>query len=161
MSAVAKRVFRALGWLSAVSALGLVTSAADARPKTKSHPRDKVAEHEEKSAKKRAGSKGEKAEPKTEPKAKPAEKGDETQHAAWVIEKPAAETQTQKSAEERGVNPCNTPDPGWGIYDKWSRAPSMGQMISPAKGGVTTDGGVRRDLSLSRARARAQRVGAR
>jgi hypothetical protein len=60
--------------------------------------------------------------------------------ASWVLEKPSAKTQTQKTAKERGVNPCNTPDPGWGIYDHWSRAPSMGQMISPQKGGVTGSG---------------------
>jgi hypothetical protein len=64
-----------------------------------------------------------------------------TREAAWVAQKPAPETQVQKTAEERGINPCNTPDPGWGIYDKWSRAPSMGQMIMPQKGGVTPSGG--------------------
>ena len=32
--------------------------------------------------------------------------------ASWVLNKPAPETQTQKTAAERGVNPCNTPDPG-------------------------------------------------
>jgi len=39
-----------------------------------------------------------------------------------------------------GVNPCMTPDPGFGIYDKWSSAPSIGQMIMPHKGGVTKKG---------------------
>jgi murein DD-endopeptidase MepM/ murein hydrolase activator NlpD len=56
------------------------------------------------------------------------------------IKKPSASTQTQKSAQERGVNPCNTPDPGYGIYDRWSRAPSMGQMIMPQRGGVSAGG---------------------
>jgi hypothetical protein len=32
-------------------------------------------------------------------------------------------------------------DPGWGIYDHWSRAPSMGQMIAPQRGGIGRDGG--------------------
>lgn len=40
-----------------------------------------------------------------------------------------------------GVNPCMTPDPGWGTYDTWSREPSMGQMIMPAKGGIRKNGG--------------------
>ncbi len=56
------------------------------------------------------------------------------------IKKPGASTQTQKSAKERGINPCNTPDPGYGIYDRWSRAPSMGQMIMPQKGGTSPSG---------------------
>lgn len=57
-----------------------------------------------------------------------------------VVQKPAPSTQTQKSAAERGVNPCNAPDPGFGIYEPWSRAPSMGQMIMPQRGGVTASG---------------------
>jgi LysM repeat protein len=40
-----------------------------------------------------------------------------------------------------GVHPCNTPDPGYGIYDRWSRNISMGQMIAPQAGGVTDKGG--------------------
>ena len=40
-----------------------------------------------------------------------------------------------------GVHPCMTPDPGFGAYDTWSRAPSMGQMIAPKVGGVRKDGG--------------------
>lgn len=59
----------------------------------------------------------------------------------WVNAKPAPETQTQKTAKERGVNPCNTPDPGWGTYTRWDRAPSIGQMIMPERGGVTRGGG--------------------
>lgn len=58
----------------------------------------------------------------------------------WYLQKPRAPTQTQKSAKARGVNPCNTPDPGFGVYDRWSRAPSMGQMIAPQRGGVTASG---------------------
>ncbi|KYF53868.1 hypothetical protein BE08_42800, partial [Sorangium cellulosum] len=46
------------------------------------------------------------------------------------------------SKKRRGdINPCMTPDPGWGVYDRWSRAPSIGQMIMPHKGGVTKRGG--------------------
>ena len=40
-----------------------------------------------------------------------------------------------------GIHPCMTPDPGFGAYDTWSRAPSMGQMIAPKVGGVRKDGG--------------------
>lgn len=59
---------------------------------------------------------------------------------AWVFEKPPQRTQVQKSSKQRGVNPCLTKDPGFGIYDRWSRAPSMGQMIAPQSGGVTRSG---------------------
>jgi len=34
-----------------------------------------------------------------------------------------------------------TPDPGWGIYDRWSRKVSMGQMLAPQLGGLTRRGG--------------------
>ena len=52
---------------------------------------------------------------------------------AWAKQQPGPETQHQKSKAERGgINPCNTPDPGFGSYGGWSRAPSMGQMIAPA-----------------------------
>jgi len=57
-----------------------------------------------------------------------------------VVAPPASWTQTQKTAKERGVNPCNTPDQGFGIYDRWDRSPSMGQMITPQKGGITKSG---------------------
>ena len=39
------------------------------------------------------------------------------------------------------VNPCMTPDPGWGVYDKWSRKVSMGQLLAPQTGGLTSSGG--------------------
>ena len=52
----------------------------------------------------------------------------------------ARETQTQKSANVRGVNPCNTPDMGFGIYDRWSRESSIGQLIMPQRGGITGGG---------------------
>ncbi len=59
----------------------------------------------------------------------------------WVWEKPAPWTQTQKSVADRGgINPCNTPNPGWGSYTKWSRAPSMGQMVMPNDPSVLAGG---------------------
>jgi hypothetical protein len=71
------------------------------------------------------------AEPKpAAPKAK-ASKG-VTSTAGFVAHKPASSTQKSKSIAERGgVNPCNTADPGFGQYDKWSRGIDMGQLIMP------------------------------
>jgi hypothetical protein len=34
-----------------------------------------------------------------------------------------------------------TPDPGWGVYDTWTRGLPVGQMIAPHKGGVSKSGG--------------------
>ncbi len=48
-----------------------------------------------------------------------------------VVAKPAAWTQKQKSSAERGINPCNTPDPGFGDYAPWSRDVAMGQVLAP------------------------------
>lgn len=60
----------------------------------------------------------------------------------FYLEKPSEKTQTQKDPDDRGgVNPCNTKDGGWGVYEQWDRAPTMGQMIMPARGGVTKSGG--------------------
>lgn len=56
------------------------------------------------------------------------------------IAAPEPYTQTQKSAQARGVNPCNTPDPGFGTFAKWDRSPAMGQMIVPQAGGITKRG---------------------
>jgi hypothetical protein len=39
-----------------------------------------------------------------------------------------------------GPNPCMTPDPGFGVYDKWENI-ALGQMIAPQKGGIRSDGG--------------------
>jgi hypothetical protein len=54
----------------------------------------------------------------------------------------ATSSRATPSKKRRGdINPCMTPDPGWGVYDRWSRAPSIGQMIMPHRGGVTKRGG--------------------
>jgi hypothetical protein len=58
----------------------------------------------------------------------------------WFLQKPNASTQKEKSSDERGVNPCNTPDPGFGVYGPWDRGVSMGQAIVPVKGGLTKAG---------------------
>ena len=57
-----------------------------------------------------------------------------------VVAKPPSSTQKQKSVAERGINPCNTPDPGFLGYDAWSRDVAMGQMLAPKKGGVNSRG---------------------
>jgi LysM repeat protein len=58
-----------------------------------------------------------------------------------VFPKPPAWTQVQKTPKERGgINPCLTPDPGFGIYDPWQRGISMGQLIMPGRGGITRSG---------------------
>ncbi len=59
---------------------------------------------------------------------------------SWYLAKPAAETQTRKTSAERGVNPCNTPDRGFGRYEPWNRGPSMGQMLVPRSGAVGANG---------------------
>ena len=58
----------------------------------------------------------------------------------WYLAKPAPDTQTRKTPAERGVNPCDTPDPGFGRYATWSRAPSMGQMIVPKASPLAANG---------------------
>lgn len=59
----------------------------------------------------------------------------------FVAAKPGRATQVQKSSRERGVNPCNTPDPGFGIYRRWKRGIPLGQFIMPERGGLTSGGG--------------------
>jgi len=39
-----------------------------------------------------------------------------------------------------GPNPCMTPDPGFGVYDRWENI-ALGQMIAPQRGGIRKDGG--------------------
>jgi hypothetical protein len=58
---------------------------------------------------------------------------------AWVSEKPKPRTQTQRTAEERGINPCATPDPGFGVYGGWHRDVAMGQYLRPPRGGLRSD----------------------
>lgn len=57
--------------------------------------------------------------------------GDGTNPPSWVMQEPGQDTQVQKTAHQRGINPCMIPDPGFAAYRKWDRAPSMGQMILP------------------------------
>ncbi|MRG91063.1 hypothetical protein [Polyangium spumosum] len=69
-------------------------------------------------------------------------------HVAPKAERAGAEaakvTEKKSSAPSKkrrgGIHPCMTPDPGFGIYDRWSNEPSVGQMIAPHKGGITKSG---------------------
>lgn len=98
---------------------------ADPPPKAKDKPKDKD--------KPRTKDKEKSAKAKDKPK--------DDDDTPWWLRKPTQRTQTQKDSDERGgINPCNTKDVGFGIYDSWSRGISMGQMIIPARGGVSKSG---------------------
>jgi hypothetical protein len=58
----------------------------------------------------------------------------------WFMQKPPRATQISKSATERGVNPCNTPDPGFGSYEHWARTASGALVMLPQRGGVNQAG---------------------
>ena len=54
---------------------------------------------------------------------------------------PAPDAPPRASSKHRdGPNPCMTPDPGFGVYDKWENI-ALGQMVAPHKGAVRADGG--------------------
>jgi hypothetical protein len=55
-----------------------------------------------------------------------------TTTVGFIARKPGAATQVSKSVAERGVNPCDTKDPGFGLYDRWTRGIDMGQLIMPS-----------------------------
>jgi hypothetical protein len=63
-----------------------------------------------------------------------------THQAGFVAKKPGPETQVQKTVQERGVNPCDTPDPGFGPYREWDRGITLGQFIMPKQGAVNRKG---------------------
>ncbi len=60
----------------------------------------------------------------------------------WVSAAPADFTQSERSVESRGVNPCLSPDPGFGEYGAWDYGPSVGQMLIPQKLDLDADGKV-------------------
>lgn len=68
--------------------------------------------------------------------------GIKSQPPRWVSALPADFTQTERSAEARGVNPCWSPDPGFGAYGSWDHTPSIGQMLVPPKLKLDKDGKV-------------------
>lgn len=57
---------------------------------------------------------------------------------------PGGDVPTRPSAPKKprrgGINPCMTPDPGFGIYDGWQNV-SIGQVLMPHSGGIAKNGG--------------------
>lgn len=47
----------------------------------------------------------------------------------------------EKPPPAKKINPCNTPDRGWGAYERWDNI-STGQVLLPQRGGVTAEGGI-------------------
>jgi hypothetical protein len=62
--------------------------------------------------------------------------GDTKTASTTTTSEPAAVAKKHRE----GPNPCMTPDPGFGVYDKWENV-AMGQMIAPQAGGIRKDGG--------------------
>lgn len=60
-------------------------------------------------------------------------------HLRPLLAKKAGALQLAASKAKR-INPCMTPDPGFGIYARWTRKISMGQMLAPQRGGITKSG---------------------
>ncbi|EYF01659.1 hypothetical protein [Chondromyces apiculatus] len=121
------RLLRAAAWLSLLGILGThPATAQDAEPS-----KDIAASLSAQVAN---------AEPEPLPLAEP--RGSEESAATDAEARPRKTSSRATPAKQRrgGINPCMTPDPGWGVHDHWSRAPSMGQMISPHKGGITKSG---------------------
>ncbi|HEY3497648.1 MAG TPA: hypothetical protein VGK73_23280 [Polyangiaceae bacterium] len=53
---------------------------------------------------------------------------------------PAAAHARSVEASQDKINPCNTPDPGYGGYESWHKDISIGQMMAPKRGGVSASG---------------------
>jgi hypothetical protein len=52
--------------------------------------------------------------------------------ANWVLTRPDYRAQAPKSVAARGVNPCLTPEPGYGDYGAWRRSGlTYGQILIP------------------------------
>lgn len=55
------------------------------------------------------------------------------------VEQPAPKPVAKK--RRGGINPCMTPDPGFGIYEPWNGSGmSMGQVLLPHQGGISKNG---------------------
>jgi hypothetical protein len=60
--------------------------------------------------------------------------------AAWISARPAQDLRYERSSAERGgINPCNTPEPGWGRFTHW-RQLADGLITLPESGAVRADG---------------------
>ncbi len=73
--------------------------------------------------------------PKLQPEAAPPSEG-----AADPAPLKEPSGRSMRKGRPGGVNPCMTPDPGFGIYDNWSRNISIGQLLAPESGGITKSG---------------------
>jgi hypothetical protein len=51
-----------------------------------------------------------------------------------------AKPSAPKKPRRGGINPCMTPDPGFGAYDNWSGGLTMGQALIPHKGATNKKG---------------------
>jgi hypothetical protein len=53
---------------------------------------------------------------------------------------PPADAPRRPAKHRDGPNPCMTPDPGFGVYDRWENV-ALGQIVAPQRGGIRKDGG--------------------
>lgn len=57
------------------------------------------------------------------------------------VEAPSEGPKPVAKKRRGGINPCMTPDPGFGIYDGWNGSGlTMGQALMPHKGGISKTG---------------------
>ncbi|MCA9594016.1 MAG: hypothetical protein KC776_11915 [Myxococcales bacterium] len=62
--------------------------------------------------------------------------------AAWPRAHPARDYQYSRTAKERGVQPCEAQDPGFGVHAAWVHVRPMGQFIAPRGSAfISADGG--------------------
>ncbi len=61
--------------------------------------------------------------------------------AAWPRPRPARDHQYSRTAKERGVLPCEAPDPGFGVQAPWVHVRPMGQFVAPRGNVLAADGG--------------------
>lgn len=60
---------------------------------------------------------------------------------SWVLARPGAETQVQKTNAARGgIFPCAAPDPGFGAYGKWHQVAPMAHVLVPKQLSLPSDG---------------------
>src|SRR5580698_6387941 len=60
-----------------------------------------------------------------------------------AVDPPSDEAPKHVAAKKRrgGINPCMTPDPGFGIYDGWNgTGMAVGQVLLPHQGGIGKNG---------------------
>jgi hypothetical protein len=58
----------------------------------------------------------------------------------WVTAPISGERARSRSAKQRGVDPCNTPDPGLRGFRPWRRISATGQVMTPERGALREDG---------------------